>query len=209
MVQKYWISVGLLFTIILAGMGWTADILTKPDLQIGYGQLECAAVSLDGTLWVTGSGDGKVRLWNTHTGELVQTLSGHTGYITSVKISDDNSKVVSGASDMTARLWDVSSGQTLHVFQESGSPVVVAISKDGTKVLSGSADKTATLWNAESGDQIQLFSGHQTVIRSLAISSDGTLVLTGAGALGTTLDNSVKLWNVATGAAVKTFISHY
>jgi WD40 repeat protein len=62
---------------------------------------------------VSGSDNGRVRLWDTATGAALQTLQGHTRYITSVAFSADGKQVVSGSDDSTVRLWDIATGAVL------------------------------------------------------------------------------------------------
>ena len=44
-------------------------------------------MSPDGTRVFSGSDGATVKVWDTSTGELVQTLNGHTSYVTSVAVS--------------------------------------------------------------------------------------------------------------------------
>lgn len=55
-------------------------------------------------LLVSASGDGTIKIWNSETGELIKTLSGHIYYINSVCFSPDSSKIVSGSSDRTIKI---------------------------------------------------------------------------------------------------------
>lgn len=61
-----------------------------------------ACVSADftvgGSKLVSGSWDGTVRLWETTSGELSNTLVGHDGKVTSVAFSDSGEWLVSGGS---------------------------------------------------------------------------------------------------------------
>ena len=58
----------------------------------------------------SGSNDQTVRLWDSHTGECLRLLQGHTGLISSVCFSPDGSVLASGSNDETIRLWDVNTG---------------------------------------------------------------------------------------------------
>ena len=66
----------------------------------------------------SGSLDRTIKLWNVDAsslafGECLQTLDGHSNYVSSVVFGAEDSKVASGSADNTVKLWDVTSGQCL------------------------------------------------------------------------------------------------
>jgi WD40 repeat protein len=74
------------------------EIDSTPVRQFGYGTLTSnAAVSPDGKFFLTGSYDGRVRLWDVETGALVRTFSGHKAMISSVAFSPDGKLILTGA----------------------------------------------------------------------------------------------------------------
>ena len=73
--------------------------------------------SPDGTKVASGSGDNTVKLWDVTSGECLQTLEGHSRYVTSVSFSPDGTKVASGSWDKTVKLWDVTSGECLQTLE--------------------------------------------------------------------------------------------
>ena len=44
-----------------------------------------------------------------HTGQLLNTLEGHSANVTSVAFSPDGNRIVSGSYDSTVRVWDAAS----------------------------------------------------------------------------------------------------
>ena len=55
-----------------------------------------------------------MRLWDTNTGNLLHTLTGHTNWVNSITFSPDGNTLATGSYDDTARLWDVNTGDSLH-----------------------------------------------------------------------------------------------
>ena len=54
---------------------------------------------------MTGGHDKTVRIWDARTGELLLTLSGHDGWVTTVAFSKDGRRIVSGSFDGTIKVW--------------------------------------------------------------------------------------------------------
>ena len=62
----------------------------------------------DGTLLVSGSRDGEVKLWDFSTGKELHAFQGHSGAITGVVFDPDGKQLATASYDHTVRLWDVS-----------------------------------------------------------------------------------------------------
>jgi WD40 repeat protein len=69
--------------------------------------------SPDGSQILTGVGDGKARLWDAFTGELVLELAGHPEWAISVGYSSDGSQVIAGGDDGSAWVWDATTGKQM------------------------------------------------------------------------------------------------
>mgnify|MGYP001793488190 CR=1 FL=1 len=100
--------------IITAGKDNTAKIWNTKDAQ-----LLKSLISHNGAIWgldisnsknnqmiATGSDDKTAKIW-TRNGELITTLSGHTGAVNAVKFSPDNKWLATVSSDKTGLVWNV------------------------------------------------------------------------------------------------------
>jgi WD40 repeat protein len=131
------------------------------------------AFSPDGKQVASGSNDKTVRLWDAVTGTALQTLEGHSSWVSSVAFSPDGKQVASGSTDKTVRLWDAVTGTALQTLEGHSSWVrSVAFSPDGKQVASGSADETVWLWDAVTGTALQTLEGHSSSVSSVAFSQD-------------------------------------
>ncbi|MGW2569086.1 WD40 repeat domain-containing protein [Streptomyces sp. NPDC001537] len=102
-----------------------------------------------GQLLATGGEDPLVRVWDSVSGHLWGTLTGHTGPVTAVAFSPDGDTLATGSDDMTVRLWDTSTLDLSPVDTltgHTGKVTSVAFSPDGRTVASGSRDGTVRLW---------------------------------------------------------------
>jgi hypothetical protein len=99
----------------------------------GHSNSVCAVVfNPDGTQLVSGSADGKIKIWDTETGQCQRTLDGHTDWIHSVAMSSDGRFFASAGRDKLVKLWDVESGEQLKTFVgHRGIITSVAYSPDG------------------------------------------------------------------------------
>ena len=93
---------------------YDADTGAEVALLTGHtGAVSSIAYNPDGTTLASGSADGTVRLWDTTTGALKNTLTGHRpgdrGAVTSVVYSPDGTTLATGGY-RDARLWDPTTG---------------------------------------------------------------------------------------------------
>jgi WD40 repeat protein len=63
------------------------------------------AYSPDGMVLASAHADRAVRLWETASGRLLVTLTGHTDVVTSLAFSPDGTRLASSSWDATVRLW--------------------------------------------------------------------------------------------------------
>jgi WD40 repeat protein len=52
--------------------------------------------------------DGTVRIWDSLSGDLARTFSGHSDAVQSLAVSADGNSIVSVSSDKSARVFDIS-----------------------------------------------------------------------------------------------------
>ena len=173
---------------------WHYDAQTGEEIdRIPWNAEYDEGLSPDGTIFVTSYWDGGISLLDTHTGEFLKFLEGHTTYIRSVAFSPDGKTLASGSADASIRLWNVATGETRHTLTgHTGDVLSVAISPDGSTLASGSYDNTIRLWDVATGDTLNTLTGHTDWIRSVAFSPDGTTLASGSW-------SELRLWDVATG----------
>ena len=140
------------------------------------------------------------------TGNIKNTLTGHTGVAWNVAFSPDGNTIATGRGT-TIRLWDVHTSnlkQTLTT-QTFGNGSM-AFSPDGNTIATGS-ENTTILWDVDTGNIKRTIQGGRDgalwiTVNSVAFSPDGNTIATGDQ------DPPVRLWDVDTGTLKNTLTGH-
>ena len=104
----------------------------------------------NGRILAAGGADNIVRLWDVETGQLVNTLTGHTSAASSFAFSPDGRALASGSADTTVRLWDIDTGKFLRALPGHKSAVLsLAFRPNGDMLAAGSLDRTVRLWQVD------------------------------------------------------------
>lgn len=96
----------------------------------GTGQIDAVAFSSDGQYILSGSVDGKIRLWDVYTGAQLRQFVGHSDEVVSVSFSPDGKRILSGG-DASTRLWDASTGQEIATIMEFDKQEWLIITPEG------------------------------------------------------------------------------
>ncbi|XP_033826300.1 pleiotropic regulator 1 [Periophthalmus magnuspinnatus] len=141
---------------------------------------------------VTCSRDASARVWDIRTKANVHTLTGHTNTVATVRCQAAEPQVITGSHDSTIRLWDLIAGKTRATLTNHKKSVRTLVTHPRQYTFaSGSADNIKQ-WMFPDGNFIQNLSGHNAIINTLAVNSDGVLV---SGA-----DNgTIHMWDWRTG----------
>lgn len=171
------------------------DLECNKVIRHYHGHLSAVyAMSLHPTIdvLVTGGRDSSARVWDMRTKACIHTLSGHTNTVAAVKTQAANPQVVTGSHDSTIRLWDLAAGKTKAVLTNHKKSIrSVALHPSEFSFASASPDNIK-IWKFPDGNFLQNFTGHQSIVNTLAMNSDNVLVSGG--------DNgSMHFWDWKTG----------
>jgi WD40 repeat protein len=161
------------------------------------------AVTPDGKLAVSASGDNTLEVWDLKTGGALRTLEGHSDSVHGVAVMPDGKRAVSGSWDHTLKVWDLETGVALRTLKgHSASVYGVAVTPDGKRVVSASEDKTLKVWDLETGVALRTLKGHSASVDGVAVTPDGKR------AVSASLDMTLKVWDLETGVALRTLKGH-
>ncbi|GIL65140.1 hypothetical protein Vafri_18948 [Volvox africanus] len=176
-------------------------------------------LALIGDLLITCSNDQTVRLWRagSENGHLLHTLAAHSDYVTRLAAAPDCRLVVSAGLRGEVFSYDVEGG--LHTqFQLRGcssdadeegqsreepcSVYALALGPSARLLAAGTSESLVRLLDPRSGRSVCKLKGHKDVVRTLAVNSCGTKLLSGAS------DGAIKLWDVGMRRCIQTFEVH-
>ncbi|GLT77089.1 hypothetical protein SLA2020_487070 [Shorea laevis] len=150
---------------------------THENLHGGY-QIQCAGVSHDGHILVTGADDGLVSVWRISKGgpratrhlELEKVLCAHTAKVTCLHVSQPYMLIVSGSDDCTVIMWDLSSLGFVRQLPEFPAPVSAIYVNDMTGEIVTAAGILLAVWSIN-GDCL-------AVVNTSQLPSDSILSVT-------------------------------
>jgi WD40 repeat protein/formylglycine-generating enzyme required for sulfatase activity len=148
------------------------------------------AWSPDGTQIASAGFDRLVKVRTVQTGDLLHTLTGHTGTVYGLSWSPDGTRLASGSQDGSVRIWDLVTGKSRHILHSLDRSVLgVAWSPDGALVAAGNDGGTVKIW--EVSTEILRFQSqsHKAPVHSVAWSLDGQSVVSAAN------DGTVRMYS--------------
>lgn len=159
------------------------------------------AVSSNGKYFITGSNDGKIKIWDSDSGRLLKTISAHHADISSLAISSDCQYAISVCYTINeVKIWNALTGDLIKTFYEAITSIT--LTPDDRYLISGSYDGTIKLRDVVTGKIIRTLSGHKKAVASITVTVDGRFIVSGSD------DNTVKLWDISTGKLIRTFSGH-
>jgi WD40 repeat protein len=179
----------------------------KPAVAAHISLVESMVYSPDGKTLATGSFQ-ELKLWDTATGALRQTLTGFADRVTSIAFSADGKYFATGGGAATedgeVKLFEAAGGKLLLDVKNGHSDTVfgVSFSPDGTKLASCGADKFVKVWEVPTGKLLKSFEGHTNHVMDVGWKPDGKFLASGGA------DNNVKIWDYEKGEQSRTINAH-
>ena len=192
---------------------WTASDWALLDTRWNVGTTYTLDFSPDGKVLV-GTRRGRVTLRSAETGDIIASLTGHSGWVRGAAFSPDGKMLASGGDDGTVRVQNIEpylqtlqQREMVRFIQDSpqwhlpegtkarlgkGSISEIQYSPDGTRLAAASA---IGIWvyDMTTYQEIALFTGHTGWVSSVSFSPDGNIIASGSA------DSTIRLWEAYTG----------
>jgi WD40 repeat protein/serine/threonine protein kinase len=152
----------------------------------------------DGVRIAAACEDGAVKVWNSKTRRVIQTLkNAHEGFVSSVAFHPDGVHLASVGKDMQVKVWVWATGEKVFsapcdAVHGLGTAYAAAFSPDGRQLAVGSKGDV-TVWDWRGGRIVRTFAGDERQQISVAFSGDGRRLASGNWA------GSVRLWDAQAG----------
>ncbi len=174
--------------------------------------------------------DTVIKVWDTETGDCLQTLKGHESSITHLEIKSDGR--LTSYDGLAFKTWDMDKGTCLRTLNASGKSL---IAYDAGKLFFDTADNKIVIHNIETETSIQTSEGHPGAIvrfefaneKLISVSKDGTIKIweTDKGTCVCTIEAynqcpryyiadgklilasgiGIEIWDIETGTCLKKF----
>jgi len=143
-----------------------------------------------GHYFLSGSHDGRARLWSVEGKAPVRIFSGHLSDVNCCAWHPNCVYVVTGSSDKTLRVWNIMKGRLVRLFcGHTGEVNSAAFCTSGRYLISGGQDQKVIVWDFASGDQVMVLGGPTASVWSVAIAPDMLYIACGAA------DGAVRIWD--------------
>ena len=163
---------------------------TGPDGQHEFSRLastfsrpvQGVAISASGTRVLVNQQGGKMELFDSSDGSLVESLDGHRDDVVATAFAPDGRTVLSGSSDTTARIWATDLPQVaLHVPAKADTSSQPALTEDGRRMAFAQADGAVRLVDTTGGRTVATLPAQTGPVAGIVFSHDSRSALDVAG----------------------------
>jgi angio-associated migratory cell protein len=157
-----------------------SSLVKKLELSGHTDSVTSVGFNFNGSLLLTGSYDGTVRIWDVETGSVMQILDGPEDVEWAYWHNKGNA-IIAGSKDGTVWMWLAHNGQCMQVFAgHEGWVSCGSFSVCGKFVCTAGEDGTVRVWLPKTGACKHVFdgvNGHKSSVTCLAVGED--MILTG------------------------------
>ena len=173
-------------------------------LQGHDGNISGACFVADEQRVVSGGEDATLRVWDLASGLCLHTLTGHASNILCVSVSPDGRRAASGGHDATLRVWNLETGRCVgtHQSHEIKPASGVLVMPDGRRL-----DPADPVLGGHRGTEFiqeaaRCIERSVLGVQAVGLTADGTRAVTAGD------DCMLRVWDLASGACLRTLVGH-
>jgi WD40 repeat protein len=112
-----------------------------------FAQVSIESFSPDGSKIITGSNDGRIRIWNAGTGVLEKVINAHQSIVIGLRYNAAGTKIISTSADSLVKIWDAVTGKLVTRLTGHNAAIISAEdTRDGNRMLTVCENQYAYLW---------------------------------------------------------------
>ncbi|KAI5955532.1 PWP2 [Candida theae] len=149
--------------------------------------------SPDGSRLVTGSDDGRIKIWDVASGFCLMTFTEHTAPVTQVQFAKKGQVLFSSSLDGTIRAFDLIRFRNFRTFTATSRIQFncVAVDPSGEVIVGGSQDSFEIyVWSVQTGNLLDSLTGHEGPISCLSFGQENSILASASW------DKTVRIWNI-------------
>ncbi|KAI5963560.1 PWP2 [Candida pseudojiufengensis] len=147
----------------------------------------------DGSRLVTGSDDGKIKIWDVASGFCLVTFTEHTSAVTQVQVAKKGHVLFSASLDGTIRAYDLIRFRNFKTFTAASRIQFncLAVDPSGEIIVGGSQDSFEIfVWSVQTGQLLESLTGHEGPISCLTFGQENSILASASW------DKTVRVWNI-------------
>ena len=171
------------------------DDVILPSAELRHDErINFASFSPDGSQVVTGSDDGRVRLWPS-SGRGVPIVLTHTSAVRRATFDATGGRLVTALADGSAWIWSLDDQRSTTLSGGGGGLRAAAFSPEGSLVAAASEGHRVRLWELDSAGGPRDLVGHGGAVVDVAFSPDGSRLVSAS------LDGTARIWDLSGASA--------
>ncbi|GMM35753.1 snoRNA-binding rRNA-processing protein [Saccharomycopsis crataegensis] len=159
-----------------------------------FDSMNCVCYSADGSRAITGSDDGKIKVWDLKSGFCLATFSEHRAAVTGVELSSKNAVLFSSSLDGTVRAWDLLRYRNFRTFVAPESRVQftsVTIDPSGEVVVATALGSDEVfVWSVQTGQLLDSLTGHEAPVIQVSFGKERPVLASASW------DKTVRVWDI-------------
>jgi len=170
------------------------------------------SLHFDQKLVASGSADHTVRVWNFKE-KTTSVLRGHTDWVNSVRIDSASRTLFTASDDCTINLWDLDTGRVIRTYEGHVGHVQSVITLppefEADDPIADHLSASSRLFSdADEGAELRRTTSVESSIEDKLFPFQQDRPLPPRYILTSALDNTIRLWETASGRCVRTYFGH-
>ena len=154
----------------------------------------CAVFSPDNNIVAAGYCYGQITFWNRASGKKLPQSIWHDDSITHIVYSPCGKYLATAGRDRLVKIWGTQKYNCITNLTGFKKDITGCVfTADSKSVIVGREDGSITFWDLDENEYQEPFEGHETDVRHLHLSKDGTLLF--SSGYGT---DGIRIWNTKT-----------